>query len=468
MQVDREVEKTLRAARAAFDRQEWGAAWRFANGALNEQPDRPEALYLCGCALREMGNVGLATTVFRRALSMQQQHVNLWMHYAACLHDLHQWDEAREAFLMITKRLPTDPAAFANIASGYVQQGQPRKALEYAEKALGFDPQHHIARVAQCFGNLGIGRWSEGWRDAEWLYGHQVPIKVYCDPEEHVWDGTPGQTVVVQCDQGLGDQIMFAQCLDQLVADCKQVIVECAPRMAALVRRNWPQVIVQPTIKHEQLEWPKHYPIDAHIHVSLLGRFYRKADAEFPRKPYLTPDPVRVEKWKEWLQQFPRPWVGIAWQGGLTHTMKAQRSFELADLEPVMRHAGTLINMSYQDMGLEVAAWNIDHAAHQVIQPPIDTSDYDDTVALAAALDDIVTVTTTLAHVCGAMGRHAYVLVPAAPQWRYQHPCGDGLYWYAEGSAEMCRQAKGEVGWAPAINRVAAKMARVAELRRAA
>ena len=71
------------------------------------------------------------------------------------------------------------------------------------------------------------------------------------------------------------------------------------------------------------------------------------------------------------------------------------------------------------------------------------------------ALDDIVTVTTTLAHVCGALGRHAYVLVPQGPQWRYQYPCNDGLWWYPESSVEMFRQAKGEIGWEHVVKRVA-------------
>jgi hypothetical protein len=322
--------------------------------------------------------------------------------------------------------------------------------------------------VARCFGNLGLGRWKQGWVDAEWMYGHQVPIRIYReqDNEEPSWDGTKGQTVVVQMDQGLGDQIMFAQCLTQLITDSKLVIIECEKRMAGLWRRNFPQAMVQPTLGTLDLEWPKHFEIDAHVHISWLGRFYRNRDEDFTRKSYLVADPERVEKWRQWLSGFPRPWVGIAWQGGLVHTQKAQRSFSLDELAPVIERSGTPINMSYQDVAFDVARWNINHEK-QVVQPPIDSRDYEETVALTAALDDVVTVTTTLAHVCGALGRHAYVLVPHAPQWRYQHPCGDGLFWYAENSVNMVRQIKGEIGWSPAIERVARKMDRISQLRAA-
>ena len=98
-----------------------------------------------------------------------------------------------------------------------------------------------------------------------------------------MWDGSKGQTVVVQCDQGLGDQIMFAQCLPQLIADSKQVIIECSPRMAGLCGRNLPQALIQPTLKQPKLEWPKDYPIDAHVHVSAgWASWYRATEQRLP------------------------------------------------------------------------------------------------------------------------------------------------------------------------------------------
>jgi Anaphase-promoting complex, cyclosome, subunit 3/Tetratricopeptide repeat len=458
----------LRAAAQALVRDENGTAWKFANAHLNDEPDSPEALFIAGKALRDLGHVGLALTVLRRALALDNTRPTLWMQFGAALHDLHRWDEAREAFLVVHKHFQDDPMPVANIASGYVQMGRPREALEWAEKALAIDPEVRIGKVAHSFANLALGRWAEGWRHAEWVYGYQVPLRVYCEPEEPQWDGGKGQTVVVQCDQGLGDQIMFAQCLPQLAADCKEVIVECSPRMAGLLRRSFPMVTVKDTLKQAHFDWPRKYAIDARVHISLLGRWYRTRNSDFPRKAYLTPDPERVARWKAWLEQFPRPWTGIAWRGGIAHTMAHLRSMELGELAPVLEQDGTPIDLSYQDTTGEVARWNVDHLGRQIVRPLVDVDDYDDTVALVAAVDDVVTVTTTLAHVCGALGRHAYVLVPQAPQWRYHCAVDDGLWWYAEHSVELCRQAPGELGWQHAVGRVAKARERLQKLRRAA
>lgn len=459
-------EQLLRAARQAWDRKEWGAVWKWANGALNEYPDSAEGLFLAGAALREMGNIGAAVALFRRALALRPDQIQLWMHYAATLHDLNEWDEARDAYLMVLKAAPQEPGAMANIAAGYVQQGKPADAVEWADKALALNPNSHIAHIARAFGNLGLGRWVAGWEDNVWLYGHHLPERIYKPKgqEEPMWQGVKGQTVVVTMDQGLGDHIMFAQCIRDLIRDSKQVIIECEKRMANLWKRNFPEAKVYPTLGEVQATWPANEDIDAHVPISILGRWYRKSNSDFPRKAYLTADPELVKKWREWLSQFPGPRIGIAWQGGLQRSLKHLRSFALAELEPVM--LGTMIDMSYHDSAREVAQWNIAHPDKQVIKPPLGR-DYEDTLALAAALDDVVTCTTTLAHACGALGRHAYVLVPEAPQWRYQARCGDGLWWYPEHSVELVRQVPGEDGWSPAIARVAKKMRGIVQLRAA-
>jgi hypothetical protein len=74
----------------------------------------------------------------------------------------------------------------------------------------------------------------------------------------------------------------------------------------------------------------------------------------------------------------------------------------------------------------------------------VNIEDYENTVALIAALDEVVTVTTTVAHVCGALGRKAKVLVPSVPQWRYAYKAVEGMIWYPEDSVKLIRQNPGE------------------------
>lgn len=447
----------LRAIHSAVKREDWPLAWKLANAALNEEPERPEALYLVGCCLRAMGNIGLANAAFSKALAKEQNQPNLWMSYAATLHDLNRWEDAEKAFALVHKMLPTDPMPPANIGATYVQRGMWRDAINWCDTALALDDTNYVARVSKNFACLSLGRWDDGWKYAEALYGNHIEVRVYNPPEreEAQWDGSPGKTVVVQCDQGVGDIIMFAQCLPRMVRDCKQVIVECAERLAPMFRRNFPGVTVYGTLKQQTLDWPKAHQIDARTHISFLGRFYLHKDADFERTPYLTPDPVRLEKWRNWLNQFPKPWRGIAWKGGIQQTQTHLRSVTLRDYAPILKRSGAFIDLSYHDSAREVAEWNIANAT-QIVRPPIDTADYEDTIALVAALDDVVTVTTTVAHVCGALGRKAHVLVPLVAQWRYAYHFNGGteMIWYAPNSVHLYRQKHGEMDWIAAINRL--------------
>ena len=443
-----------RTLHGLVQREDLQRAFVLGNKLLNENPEDPEVLYLMGHVLRSVNQLGVALPVLSKALAKVKTQPNLWMTYAATLHDLNRWEEAEKAFLVVHEMLPQDPMPPANIGATYVQRGMWRDGSNWCDKALALEPTNHIARISKGFCMLSLGRWKEAWKYHEALYGEHLNVRIYCVPPEPDWDGSKGKTVVVQCDQGVGDIIMFSQCIPQLQADCKEVIVECAPRLVKFFERNYPGVIVYGTLKQKTAEWTANHQIDAHIHISALGKFYRNTDADFPRKAYITADPDRLAKWKEWLAPLPKPWVGLSWKGGIQATQTHLRSVKLEDYAPVMELGGTFIDLSYEDRSEEIARWNIDHKA-QVIRPPVDPTDYEDTIALVAALDEVVTVTTTVAHVCGALGRSGHVLVPHVAQWRYAYRYGDGtrLIWYPD-SLVMYRQVAGEQGWGPAINRV--------------
>ena len=446
----------LRAIHSAIKREDFATAWRLGNLALNDDPDNPEVLYLVGAAARAGGQLGLAHIALSKALAKEHKQPNLWMHYGATLHDLNRWEDAEKAFQQVVRMLPTDPMPPANISATYVQRGMWRDAITWGDKALKLDPESHIAKVSIGFANLSLGRWNEGWKYAESLYGGQVNVRFYNPPEnrEPAWDGTPGKTVVVQCDQGVGDIIMFAQCLPRLQKVCTEVIVECAPRLVGLFKRNFPGVTTYGTIKDDAVDWLDKHTIEASTHISYLGRWFLKRDEDFERKPYIVPDPDLKTKWLDWLEQFPKPWTGIAWKGGVHQTQAHLRSMTLSQFEPLMK--GSLFDLSYHDSTREVALWNINHR-QQVIRPPIDVKDYDDTIAFISALDDVASVTTTVAHVCGALGKKAHILVPEIAQWRYAYKFKEGteMLWYPSDSVKLYRQKPGEKTWEHAIKRLA-------------
>ncbi len=429
-------------------------AWPIVDDLLNKNPEDPKALYLAGWIMRQQGHVAVGLHLLRRAASIEHKVPNIWMHLGACYHDTHQYDTARECFQVVAKALPDDPMPIANIAASWIQQGKAREAVEYADKALAIDPTHRIGRIAKSFGELARGNWREGFAHSEALYGEVITQRIYCNPEEPTWDGSKGKTVVVQADQGLGDMVMFVQCLEQMAGDCKEVILETSERMVDLFRRSFPQITVYGTIGLLDNEWPSKHKIDAHIHISHLGKFYRKHDRDFPRKTYLTPDPGRCEKWRQWLEQYPRPWVGLAWRGGITRTNEVARSMALSEWRPIIDQGGTFVSLCYQPVEHEIELWN---SGNNVLVHDMginNAGSFDEWAALCNELDLVVSATTTIAHVRAALGKRVWVLVNEQPPWQHVYG-GNGMVWYPESAWLNYRQKPGEKDWSFTINRVA-------------
>jgi tetratricopeptide (TPR) repeat protein len=428
-------------------------AFPFISDILNLDFEDPQGLYMGGVWFRNRGHPGMAAQFFRRCVALTPDKVNPWLLFGASLHDLHQYDAAMECFQRAKQLAPEEPACFANMAATHVQLGEFADALNYATEALKRDPKHKTGLACRGMALLGLGRW-DGFKDYKHIYGGQVIIRVYNrkivdgkEVDEPEWDGTSGKTVVVQGDQGLGDEIMYSSVLPDMAKDCKKVILECHPKLENVFKRSFPQIDIYGTKKQKtDVKWIDNYEIDASYHISGLGRFYRSRDKDFPRKPYLVTSEELRAKWREKLKDLPKPWVGLTWQGGLIGTMREYRSVEPQDWWPVMEQGGSFIDLSYHDSKKEIEGLPI----HKF---EINQQDYDDTLALLAELDAVITVTTTAVHACGAIGKKAFVLVNNMPQWRYGTRRED-MQWYHRG-IRLFRRKKDEDSFEGAIGRIA-------------
>jgi hypothetical protein len=68
-----------------------------------------------------------------------------------------------------------------------------------------------------------------------------------------------------------------------------------------------------------------------------------------------------------------------------------------------------------------------------------EVTDFEDTAALVAEMDLIITVDTSLAHLAGSMGRECWVMLPFNPDWRWLLDWQDSP-WYA--SLRLFRQKR--------------------------
>lgn len=400
---------------------------------LNANPDDPAALFLMGTIEAKAERFGVAYNVFRRVVDLRPNRAEAWNNVGMALEGLHFNERAREAFLEAWKRDKKNPNYSANVALTHMEQREYAKALEWAEKAFQIDPEHAGAKTTYGMCNLALGNWGEGWPAMAYSLGGKFRKEVVYGDEVR-WDGSEGQAVVFYGEQGIGDEVMYASCVPDALERCKEVILECDPRLQGLFQRSFPDAKVYGTRRQNEVEWPSHHQIDARCPVGQLPEFFRKSPRDCPGVAYLTADPERRVQWRALFDSWgKKPKIGLAWSGGSRHNNPEARAIGLEGLRPLIEAVDAdWISLQYKDPTEEIAASGLPvrHYPRATL-----TSDYDDTAGLVAELDLVIGPHTSVHHLAGALGVPSLILVPKKTIWIYQQ---EELPWY--GTATLVKQ----------------------------
>lgn len=420
-----------------------------AQQVLNNYPDDLGAMFIIGHAFIKAERWGLAYQLYWRVTQLYPEKSEGWNNLGRCLQELGRADESEAVFRRCVEMSPDDPVPLSNMVQACVIAGRHQEALYWRKESLRVaktDEDRHDAEFKAAMSSLAMREWADGWRGYDYGLGINK-----CRPDisfkgEPRWNGEPHQGLIVYSEQGLGEEILFGSMIPDLLADKSrnaQVVIECDPKMKELFSRSF-AVPAHGTRFTKTREWTKAHRITAHVAMGSLGRFYRRD--VFPSTGYLKPDPQRVEMYRTLLGRLPGRKIGLAWTGGKKNTGAPQRSIGLDQFAPLFRDDVSVISLQYRDPREDIAKskLNIHHFPFAT-----ETQDYDDTAALVANLDAVVSVTTAVAHLCGALGVPCHVLVPEHPQWHWNTE-GPNAWW---ASVVHYRQGKDE-SWSAPIARV--------------
>jgi hypothetical protein len=275
------------------------------------------------------------------------------------------------------------------------------------------------------------------------------------------WNGgnPSGRRVLVYGEQGLGDEIMFASCLPDLMAAGAQCVVECHPALERLFARSFPAATVYGARPDRRVpEAIRSSGIDCAVPMGSLPLYYRRSVGDFPsRRGYLRADPDRVLHWRERLRALGGGFtVGVSWRGGTYVSRTGQRSIPLEAWLPILRRPGLrFVSLQYTQDALQAVQTLRESHGIEISHWSEAIDDYDETAALVAALDLTLTVCTAIAHLAGALGRPLWVMAPTNAEWRYGRS-GDTMAWYP--SARIFRQTRAG-DWNDVIARVEHELA---------
>jgi hypothetical protein len=152
--------------------------------------------------------------------------------------------------------------------------------------------------------------------------------------------------------------------------------------------------------------------------------FRTGADTVPCRVPYLAAEPDLVESWKQRIggEGFR---IGVVWQAKSSSTAEVRRhglrrSFPLAELAPLARVPGVRLISLQRDDGLDQLLTLPFGMRVETLSGFDNAGDaFIDSAAVMQSLDLIITADTSIAHLAGALGRPAWVLLRFVPDWRW-------------------------------------------------
>jgi Tfp pilus assembly protein PilF len=445
-------DQALTRAQAAAQAKRWGEAGGICNDVLATSPEHPAALALLGVVSAHTGQperaIGLLERAVKRHAGVAAWHANLCSLYRIT----NRMEEALAAGQEAVRLGPDSADNLVNLSLVLTHLDDRNRAVACLLRALGLNPSHADARLALAQNLLARGELEPGWIEYEWRNETEAGRGQLPRITSAPWNGMriPGGKILLIGDQGYGDTIQFARYIPMVAERCEQVILGCSAEMAPLLARI-PGVGV---CCHRWNEIPGHA---AHTRLSsLAGLFHARLETIPNKVPYLTPDPARVASWAERLdRQLPhvRPRIGIAWSGRPTHPNDRRRSIRLERLA-ALAQAGPACFVSLQKP-LSPA----DAAAMSLFAGLTDLSDalsdFEETAALIANLDMVITVDTAMGHLAGALAKPVWILLPKASDWRWLLDRSDSP-WYP--TARLFRQ-RSPGAWDAVIGEAAAALA---------
>jgi tetratricopeptide (TPR) repeat protein len=411
--------------------------------ALSLRSDLAEAWLGRGHVMRIRDRHDEALAIYDKALALKPDLAGAFFGRGSVFFNLKRYDEALAAFDQALALKPDLAEAWLGRGNTFYALNRDDDALPCFDKAIELIPDFADAYFSKALLELSHSHFAEGWALYEWRSKKHDFVLSDQAIEALGVASLPskaqivGKNVAVLAEQGVGDEIMFASILPDIIRDANAITYQLDARLIRLYSRTFP------TVKFTAKTQPKYFlsqKYDTIIRAGSLGYVYRPNAAAFPRTPYLKANPSTVDHWRSALGGQGNVFkIGISWRGGVAKTGHDLRSMTLDQLRPLFaRDDCMFVSLQYGDVRAEVERYN-ESATRKLVHFPKDSiGDFDDLAGLIEALDLVISVQNATVHLCGALGKTCLAMLPSKAEWRYGKS-GSQMIWYS--SVELFRQS---------------------------
>ncbi|MBF0184126.1 MAG: tetratricopeptide repeat protein [Magnetococcales bacterium] len=420
---------------------------------IERHPDHSEAWYNLANLLQQAQRLPEARAGYQQVVRLQPNHAKAWNNLGLLLQRLDLLDEARFALQEAVRLAPEQGDYWANLGNLLLKNGHNQEAATCYRHALKREPHHpvilcnygillqeqrRLPEAEQCYRQLlerlpdhGEARWhlallllqqgryQEGWQhyEARFLPGQrQHPPPSWPFPQWQAGESVAGLSLLLLCEQGFGDTIQFCRFVSRLRQEGVRRVTMLCPTPLYPLLQGLPGIDLLLADPEEERVPPHDRWLSL---MSLPHRLALATEAALQVElPYLAAAPERLPLWQA---ELPAAGIklGLLWQGSAQHRNDRHRSIpSLTLLAPLWQMR------EIRWVSLQMGGGEAECAALAAQQPLLALgsriNDFADTAAIISQLQGVVTVDSAVAHLCAALGKPCWLLLPRhSTDWRW-------------------------------------------------
>ena len=446
------------------DQKQFGQAEESLKKAIALQPDYADAYFKLGATQIDLGRYQDGVRSSEKALALQPDHVQALNNLGTGRRLMFDFDGSIKCCQRAIALDPGYAAAYANLAANYIATKKMALAASACRTAIELDDNNadahmYLGLVLQEQGDLensvksyrkaallapdnsntvfnlslvllASGHFEEGWRGYEARWTREInPVKGQYFPYPR-WQGESleNKTILIWGEQGIGDQIMFASMVNELISRARLCVLACTKKLLPLFSHSFPLARVV-SLDDANALTELHGRIDVQSAAGTVARWLRPSLASFrPQEAFLLPEADRVRYWKSRLADLgPGLKVGISWRSG---NMQGDRSFYCTRIDqwgPIFQVPGVhFINLQYDECAaeLEQARELFGVSVHAFAEVDL-FDDLAEAAALSKALDIVISAPNAAAILAAAVGVASWMMT-------------SGFDWQHIGSMDNC------------------------------
>jgi tetratricopeptide (TPR) repeat protein len=355
------------------------------------------------------------------------------------LGDLLQLGDAKEAYKTALALNPNYLPSIVNLAQLEIKSGDTLKGTQLYESALKIKNitkgEQEFIKYYLSHNYLYFGELEKGWDYYDYGFTDLLPKGAYRSPRRFAqpkWNGDLNEkrTILIWREQGLGDEILFSTCLNDIHNNDLDIILECDPRLVQIFQRTYPNFRVRGESIDSQY-YPRHNDFELQIAIGSLPRYFRRniKDFEKPQKIW-KPKPDLVANISERLDPYKdKILVGICWRSGRLTVERNANYTTLGDWEVLLRNPKfQFVNLVYGDCEDEITEVENSYGIQILRWSDIDLrDDLESVLALMSELDCVVSIGSAAGLLAGAAGVNTLLLI--FQSWVLQgHP--EQYHWF--------------------------------------